>query len=314
MAHALNSIVIPVYRNEESLLELIESLNSISAKNEYKLEVVFVVDGSPDQSYEYLRQKLPQCHFSSQLLLLSRNFGSFSAIRAGLAEAKGDFFAVMAADLQESVELPFQFFKKLEKAECDLVFGQRNRRQDPWLSALAARLFWHSYRKWVQREMPPGGVDIFGCNQAVRNQILLLNESNTTLVGLLLWIGFRRDFIEYDRYARPYGKSAWSLRKKMKYLLDSSFAFSDLPIRFLTLMGMLGMTLSFIFGFVVVICKWLGAIPVPGYSALAILILFFGGLNSFGLGVLGEYLWRTFENTKVRPNYIVLRKHEYNKI
>jgi len=163
----------------------------------------------------------------------------------------------------------------------------------------------------VQKEMPEGGIDVFGCNQVVRNQILILEESNTTLVGLLLWVGFQRDFVLYDRWARVHGKSAWSLKRKIRYLLDSCFAFSDLPIRLLSLVGLGGMGLAVLLGCVILFARLTGSIGVPGYSALASLILFFGGLNAFGLGILGEYLWRTFENTKKRPNFIVYKKQEY---
>ena len=305
------SIIIPVYKNQDSLGELVQQLKEMNKKTKTDFEVVFVVDGSPDQSYSVLTQLLPACGFRSQLLLLSRNFGSFAAIRAGLQAAVGPFFAVMAADLQESVELPFQFFERLKLGKADIVFGKRNRRSDPFFSALFSQLFWFLYRTSVQKEMPEGGLDVFGCNQVVRNQILILEESNTTLVGLLLWVGFQRDFVLYDRWARVHGKSAWSLKRKIRYLLDSCFAFSDLPIRLLSLVGLGGMGLAVLLGCVILFARLTGSIGVPGYSALASLILFFGGLNAFGLGILGEYLWRTFENTKKRPNFIVYKKQEY---
>jgi glycosyltransferase involved in cell wall biosynthesis len=306
------SIIIPVYKNEGSLPTLVQALEE-RGRDGVEFEVVFVVDGSPDGSYPFLRKILPGSSFRSQLLLLSRNFGSFSAIRAGLEAAQGEFFAVIAADLQESMSLPFQFLQKLQTGTCDLVFGRRTHRGDPFLSLMGSKLFWFLYRKWVQSEMPVGGVDVFGCNQIVRSQILELRESNTTLVGLLLWIGFRRESVDYERMERAHGKSAWSFRRKFRYLLDSTFAFSDLPIRLLSLAGISGLGFSFILGGIVLISKILGQIQVPGYTAIVILVLFFGGLNSLGLGLLGEYLWRTFENTKKRPNFIIFQKHDFRK-
>jgi polyisoprenyl-phosphate glycosyltransferase len=299
------SIIIPVYRNEESLKPLLASLNGLVDQVNDTVEVVFVVDGSPDKSFQILRDLLSQARFQSQLLLLSRNFGSFSAIAAGLSAAHGTFFAVIAADLQEPPELALQFFQALKAGDCDVVLGKREARHDPWLTAFSSQLFWFLYSKLVQRQMPKGGVDVFGCNDLVRQQLLALNESNSTLVGLLMWIGFRRRTISYTRAIRAHGKSAWSFKRKLRYLKDSVFAFSDLPVRVLGFLGIAGLFVAFCLTCLVLISKLTGAITVPGYAASSIIIIFFGGLNSLGIAILGEYLWRTFENTKQRPRYIV---------
>jgi glycosyltransferase involved in cell wall biosynthesis len=303
----MRSIIIPVYRNEDSLESLLESLDGLVESMDGALEVVFVVDGSPDNSFEILRTRLSQARFHSQLLLLSRNFGSFSAIAAGLEAARGNLFAVIAADLQEPPELALKFFQALTSGDCDIVLGKREARHDPWLAAFSSRLFWFLYRKLVQRQMPKGGVDVFGCNDSVRQQLLTLNESNSSLVGLLIWVGFRRRTISYTRAARPHGKSAWSFRRKFRYLKDSVFAFSDLPVRVLGFLGIAGLFVAFCLTCLVLFSKFTGAITVPGYAASSIIIIFFGGLNSLGIAILGEYLWRTFENTKQRPRYIVYR-------
>jgi glycosyltransferase involved in cell wall biosynthesis len=299
------SIIIPVYCNAESLKPLLAALDGLIDQVNDTLEVVFVVDGSPDNSFQILQESLPRARFKSQLMLLSRNFGSFSAVAAGLSAARGDFFAVIAADLQEPPELALQFLQALKAGDCDLVLGKREARHDPWVTAFSSRLFWFLYRKLVQRQMPKGGVDVFGCNDLVRQQLLKLNESNSTLVGLLMWVGFRRRTISYTRAARPHGKSAWSFRRKLRYLKDSVFAFSDLPVRLLGFLGIAGLLVAFCLTCLVLISKLTGAITVPGYAASSIIIIFFGGLNSLGIAILGEYLWRTFENTKQRPRYIV---------
>jgi polyisoprenyl-phosphate glycosyltransferase len=307
LAPVMFSIIIPVYRNEESLRPLLAALTNLASQVEETLEVVFVVDGSPDNSFQILRDLLPETPLNSQLLLLSRNFGSFSAIAAGLSAAHGDFFAVIAADLQEPPELALQFCRALQTNDCDVVLGKREARHDPWFAAFAARIFWFLYRKLVQREMPKGGVDVFGCNDLVRQQLIRLNESNSTLVGLLMWVGFRRRTISYTRAVRLHGKSAWSFRRKFRYLKDSVFAFSDLPVRLLGFLGAAGLLVAFCLSCLVLISKFTGAITVPGYAASSIIIIFFGGLNSLGIAILGEYLWRTFENTKGRPRYIIFQ-------
>jgi glycosyltransferase involved in cell wall biosynthesis len=305
------SLVIPVYRNAGSIPDLLAALSEMGAALDGGLEVVFAVDGSPDESHALLRDALPGCPFASQLLLLSRNFGSFAAIREGLRVARGRFFAVMAADLQEPPELVLEFFRALEHEPVDVVFGRREGRADPLPSRVAANTFWWLYRKLVQPDALPGGVDVFACNAAFRDQLVALAESNSSLVGLLFWMGFRRKSIGYRRLPRKHGKSAWTFRRKFKYLMDSVFAFTDLPIRLLTFLGGFGVVASVVIGTIVLAARLLGAIPVPGYAATVLIVIFFAALNSLGLGIIGSYVWRAFENTKARPLAIVMDQRAF---
>lgn len=306
------SLIIPVYRNEESIPKLLKAIDDISQKLSRQLEVVFVVDGSPDQSYAVLKEQLPHTSFTSKLLLLSRNFGSYAAIRAGLEVAQGQFFAVMAADLQEPPELVIQFFECLKTEPVDVVFGIREGRKDPLHQKVPAKIFWFLYKKLVQKDMPPGGIDIFGCNLQFRNQLLMLNELNSSLIGLAFWLGFKRKLVGYQRLEREHGKSAWKFSKKLKYAMDSAFAFSDLPIKLLYLIGIMGISLSILSAISIFLAKLFGTIPVPGYAATIIIIVFFAALNLMGLGIIGSYVWRAFENTKLRPHSIVMSKLEFN--
>jgi glycosyltransferase involved in cell wall biosynthesis len=308
---AIFSLAIPVYRNEGSLPSLLEAVGEINRAMAGAFEAVFVVDGSPDRCLELLREALPRCDFHSQLIALSRNFGSFQAITAGLAGARGAYLAVMAADLQEPPELAIEFRRMLASGEYDVIVGARARRQDPMCQRWLSAIFWGLYRRIVQREVPAGGVDVFACTRAFAEQLLSLKERNTTLVGLIFWLGYRRGEISYERRPRLHGKSAWSFRRRLRYLMDSTFAFSDLPVRLMSLIGVCGISLSLILGAVVLTARLAGEIEVPGYTATALLIMFFGGLNSLGIGLLGEYLWRTFENTKGRPSYLVASHFEF---
>lgn len=305
------SLVIPVYGNEGSLPELLLALKDLDRELAGRLEVVLVVDGSPDRSEELLREALPGSGLRARLVVHSRNFGSFAAIRSGLAEGTGPFYAVMAADLQEPPELVLRFFRMLEADDADVVLGTREGRADPLPSRLASSLYWSLYRRFVQPEMPPGGVDVFGCNRLFRDRLLTLEESNSSLVGLLLWLGFRRATVPYRRLPRRHGRSGWSLSRKLRYLMDSAFAFSDLPVRALTFVGAAGLAFSAAFAAIVVLAKLSGLIPVPGYAATVLLIAFFAGLNCFGLGVIGSYVWRAFENTKGRPMAVVMDRERY---
>ena len=306
-----HSIIIPVYKNEQNITRLLVALEDLNQKLGSDLECVFVVDGSPDKSFEILKQNLPSAKFQSQLLAHSRNFGSFTAIRSGLHAAKGIYLAVMAADLQEPPELLLGFFNALEDNECDVAIGTRNSRNDPLISRLTSSLFWRFYKKIILPEMPEGGVDIFGCNKVFCEQLLKLEESRSSLVALVFWLGFRRKFISYERQTRLEGKSAWTLVKKIDYMMDSIFAFTDLPIRLLTRVGMFGCMISVLMGIIIILARLTGDVSVPGYAATMVVVLFFGTLNLFGLGLVGTYAWRGYENTKKRPMAIVSLSQEF---
>jgi glycosyltransferase involved in cell wall biosynthesis len=313
MEPVTHSLVIPVYKNYSSLPNLLEAILSIERDHGSPIEFVFVVDGSPDSSFQWLKEALPARCQRSQLISHSRNFGSFAAIRTGLSYATGQYFAVMSADLQEPPELVTQFFQSLSKDTVDVVLGSRDSRDDPFLSQLTSKIFWAIYRRFIQPEMPIGGIDMFGCNILFREKLLSLNEHNGSLVGLILWLGFRRKTIGYHRRAREHGKSAWTLRKKINYLLDSIFAFSDLPLKILMGVGGIGVIAALFIGLYALVGKLTGQIQVPGYTMLIITVVFFGALNTFALGVVGSYVWRAFENTKQRPLAVVSEHFAFQK-
>jgi hypothetical protein len=160
--------------------------------------------------------------------------------------------------------------------------------------------------------MPSGGIDVFGCNRAVRDQLLGLEAVRTSLVGQLIWLGFRKKAIPYTRLPRKHGKSAWSFRKKLDYLLDSIFSFTDGPIKALLTTGFFGLLISVGFGIAVLGAKLGGSVAVPGYAATAIMILFFAALNLFGLGIVGSYAYRAYENTKGRPSAVVMTHRKFS--
>jgi polyisoprenyl-phosphate glycosyltransferase len=307
------SLIIPIYKNEANIPSLLDAIKGIESQLDEPLEVVFVVDGSPDNSFLVLRDRLPGSFARSQLICLSRNFGAFAAIRAGLEVASGEYFTVLAADLQEPPSLVVQMFHSLKNDECDVTIGERVKRNDPQLTIVASNLFWWLYRKLIFKNIPPGGVDIFGCNRKVRDQLVALTERNSSLVGLLFWVGFRSKLIPYERAKREIGKSSWTFAKKWQYLLDSIYSFSDLPIVLLVRIGILGLLFSIIFGAIVLVSALTHQIEVPGYAATVLVVIFFGTLNLLALGVIGIYIWRTFENTKARPGFILLSREVYER-
>jgi glycosyltransferase involved in cell wall biosynthesis len=298
------SLVIPVYKNAENLPRLFGELDRL-AEQLPDIEIVFVVDGSPDASLAILQRHLPTWHVPSQLIELSRNFGSFPAIVAGLASAKGDYMAVIAADLQEPPDLVVKFHALLTAGTTDVVLGHRTRRADPLLARVTSDLFWGLYRRFVLKDIPKGGIDVFGCTRQVRDRLIELREVTTNLVALLLWVGFRRTYVPYERRPRLEGRSAWTFFARLRYAADSIFAFTDLPIRALLVIGVAGVTLALTAGLTVFVMWSLGRIPVLGYTPLMLVITFFGGSTALGLGIIGQYLWLSLQNARGRPNFIV---------
>jgi glycosyltransferase involved in cell wall biosynthesis len=307
------SLIIPVYKNSQSIPELLTVIDRLNKKLENQLEVIFVIDGNPENEFEILKSQLPKYKFKSQLVSHSKNFGSFAAIKTGLEYANGQYFATLAADLQEPPELIEKIFIELLKNKFDIVIGNRITRNDGRQNIFFSNLFWKFYKKYIIKEIPLNGVDLFGCNKKVRDILISLKENNSSLIGLLFWIGFKRKFIDYKRIKRKYGKSAWNFKRKLNYMMDSIFSFTDLPIKILIKIGIFGVLLSVILSLLVLISKLIGSITVPGYTATLLIMSFFSSLNILSFGIIGLYLWRTYENTKFRPNTIVMDLLKFNQ-
>ena len=298
----MNSLVVPVYRNSATIERLVETVENIESSVEGGLETIFVIDGSPDDSRERLVAALSRSGLSARVVDHSRNFGSFAAIRTGMSLARGKYIAVMAADLQEPPELSIEFLRRVAEHDVDVVAGERTSRSDRGESA--SKLYWRLYRRFVLREIPPGGVDVFACTAAVRDLICSLESVHTSLVAQLFWVGYRREIVPYERLPSP-GPSGWTFRRKLRYLADSVFAFTDLPVRLLWMIGLLGLLLGALVAIAVVLARVTGAIDVPGYTPTVLVIVFFGSLNMVGLGIIGSYVWRAYDTVKGRPGAIV---------
>ena len=303
------SVVVPVYGNEATIPALIERLKFMAHDLDAPMEAVFVVDGSPDGSLLVLRRLLPLSGMPTQLVSHSRNFGAIAAIRTGFAAARGDYITAMAADLQEPPELAEKFFEYLSSDEYDVAVGTRTRRDDPLMSKIMSKTFWSLYRRWVNHEMPAGGVDMFGCTKAVAIELIALDESNSSLVGLLYWLGFRRISVPYRRVPRTEGKSGWTFKRKIRYFLDSVFSFTDKPIALLISVGFIGGIITLLTSVVIVIARLMGKIRLPGYAPLMLVMLLSTFTLLFGMGIVGSYVWRTYENSKGRPVSVTM-SHE----
>ena len=305
------SIVIPVYKNEANVLSLLQEMERIAGASPVAVEVVLVVDGSPDRSLDMLRRSLPGSGFSAVLVTLSKNFGAFSAVRCGLEAAAGEYVVVLAADLQEPADLALVFLERLRAGDADIVIGTPSARDDPWFDTVSSRLFWAAYRRLVLADVPSAGVYTFGCTRVVRDHLIELREPTTNLVALLFWVGFRRVCIAYDRQPRVGGRSGWTLGKKLRYGLDSIFSFTDLPIRLLLLLGLGGTLTAVTLAVLLLAASLLGQIDVPGYAPTMLAVTFFGSITSLGLGILGQYAWLILQATRGRPAYLVERVERF---
>lgn len=311
----LLSIIVPVYNNEGTVEQLLNEISLISGSTECDVEAIFVIDGSPDNSFLELSKRLPDQGFDSKLLALSKNYGSFIAVRNGLEHARGDMLAVMAADCQEPPELVIQAAECLLSDNFDVVIGSRNSRHDPFVYKMMSNIFWNIYRKFVIKEIPKGGVDVFACTKQVRDALLSMTETHTSLIAQLFWVGFRRKEIEYTRRRRQDGlKGSWTFKKRFNYMSDSIFAFTDIPVKALLAVGLIGTFFSITASLVVLTSWLLGLIDVPGYTPLILGQILLFMVTLLGFGIVGSYTWRAFENTKSRPLGLVAIEKTFEKV
>ena len=299
------SIVVPVYFNEGSLPLLFKRFEDVASKNnKYYFEFVFVDDYSKDSSYEILYQYYLSSEYPVKIIKLSKNHGSFTACLAGLTKSSGDAAVIIAADLQDPPELITDMIKLWEGSN-QVVMAARNSRQDPALSKFFAKIYYKILRKFALKDMPEGGFDFVLLDRKVVDIITEIKEKNTSLMGLVLWAGFSRKIIYYDRIAREHGRSMWTFAKKIKYFIDSFVAFSFVPIRLATLFGFIVSIMGFLYALFIIYDKFVNKNLIQGIAALIVIILFMGGIQLIMLGIFGEYLWRILDETRKRPTFII---------
>jgi glycosyltransferase involved in cell wall biosynthesis len=306
------SLIVPLYKAEPYLRELLTTIADLNKALDGSLEAILVLDGLADRSLDILVGALPTAGFRTRLVRHARNFGSLAAIRTGIMAAGGDYLAVMSADGQEPPDLIREIFERLGKSEADIIIAQRTTRSDPWLSRAMSALFWAFYCRCVQPEMPKGGFDVFGCNRLFRDRLLELKEPHNVLVGLVEWVGLRRQLIPYSRRPNSRRSSTWSFQRKMRYAMDNIFLFSDFPIRFLISLGWLFLAIGFIGGLLQIsrsATVGFGVLTAGIGLSLAFLVT---GANFLGLGILGSYLWRILENSRQWPHALIVDQQTFS--
>lgn len=301
------SIVVPVFHNAASLPELMNRFSRLAEQNDEQFEFIFVDDGSRDHSFEVL-ENLARRDGRVHAIRLSRNFGSNAASAAGIAHATGDCVVAISADLQDPPELIGEMLEKWRQGY-RVVLAARKEREDPWLTSLTSNLFWKLFRRFGIPTMPEQGCDFCLLDRSVLHALRDTYEPKGGL-GMVLWTGFEPAVIHYRRRRREahYGRSRWTLSKKLTYLIDSFVSFSHVPIRAASVTGMLLALLGMIYACALTFEKlFLGLDAFEGWASLMIVVLVVSGAQLTMTGILGEYLVRTLEASRRRPPYIVER-------
>lgn len=300
----LLSILTPAYNEAKNLPVLWERLATVMKGVDADWEWIVIDDHSSDGTFQVM-SALAQTHPQINAIRFSRNFGSHTAVQCGLNHAKGSCVVIMAADLQDPPETIPELLAKW-RAGVQVVWAVRAYREGEKRTTVG---FAHAYYFLMRhivglKEMPASGADFFLIDRSVRNALLQFNEHNTSLMVLLTWMGFRQDNIVYDKQARLHGNSGWTLKKKLKLVVDSVTSFTYLPIRLMSYIGFVVATLGFVYAGIVVINALAGQ-PAEGWSSLMVVVLIVGGIQMLMMGILGEYLWRALDESRRRPRYLI---------
>lgn len=298
------SFVIPVYRNERAVSLTYAKIKGALAQDlsAYAYEFVFVDDGSDDNSLAEL-QRLRTDDPQVRIISFTRNFGQMAAILAGLKYATGDIVVHLSADLQDPVELVPRMVKAFEDGS-ELVIGHRAEREDKWTSRVTSRLFYRIIRLSFP-EMPAGGFDYVLMGRRVVDTFNGIEVRNRFFQGDLLWMGYRTSFIPYTRAKRTIGRSQYTFAKRLKNSIDAILDSSYLPIRFISLAGAFTALAGFLYALNIAYTRFRHGTPFTGWAPIMILLLIIGGVIMLMLGIIGEYIWRIYDEVKKKPNYVV---------
>lgn len=297
------SIVVPVYYNSDTLDMLYADMKEkiLPVLGDY--EIVFVDDGSGDNSWEIMNNIKAQDP-NVVCVKLSRNFGEHAALLAGLSVCTGDCAVTKQADLQEDSTIILEMYESWKKGN-KVVLAVRADRDESKIKVFFANMYYAIVRKTINKDMPKGGCDCYLIDRQVIEVLEKLDEKNSSLTLQVLWAGFKTDKIYFHRKNREVGKSRWTLAKKFKLVLDSMMSFSFFPIKCMTWVGVIFDILALVLLIEVLVEKFTIGTPIAGWSSLMCVVLISSGLILTSLGILGEYLWRTLDASRTRPPFII---------
>ena len=297
------SIVVPVYWNSDTLMLLYEDMKAKILDKLGEYELVFVDDGSGDNSWEIMNQ-IRDMDSHVQCVKLSRNFGEHAALLAGLSVCTGDCAVTKQADLQEDSEIILEMYESWKRGNKVVLAVREDRDENP-VKVFFANMYYAIVRKTITKNMPEGGCDCYLLDRQVIQVLQDLNEKNSSLTLQVLWAGFQTDHIYFHRKDREVGESRWTFSKKFKLVLDSMMSCSYFPIRMMSVVGVIFNILAVIMFIYVLVEKFTVGTPIAGWSSLMCVVLLSSGLILLTLGILGEYVWRALDAARTRPPFII---------
>ncbi len=308
----LLSIVVPCYNEEETILSFYQEVMKIKEQMPpLNIEFIFVNDGSSDNTLKQLKILENKDSKQVKYLSFSRNFGKEAALYAGLKHATGELITVMDADLQDPPSLLPEMYRLITEQNYDCIGTRRkNREGEPKIRSFFAKKFYKIINKISDVQIVDGARDFRLMTRQMVDAILELQEYNRFSKGLFSWVGFDTFYLEYENVERQEGKSSWSFGQLFMYSLDGIIAFSEFPLIISAVVGMLSFVLAIIALIFIVVRALIFGDPTSGWPSLVCIILALGGLQLFCLGILGQYLGKTFLETKKRPIYILKEKSD----
>ena len=302
---SLLSIITPCYNEEATIHYFYEETKKYLDTMDVEYEIIFVNDGSKDKTIEECL-KVKEKDQNVKILIFSRNFGKEAAMYAGLNEAKGDLVVIMDTDLQDPPKLLPEMYDILQSNEYDSVATYRvNRKGEPPIRSFFARMFYKMINKMIDVEIIDGARDYRMMKRTMVDAIISMNEYHRFSKGIFAWVGFNTKYLEYENVERVAGETKWSFWKLFKYAIDGIVGFTTLPLRLATFTGIAVSMFGFLYMLYIVVKALVFGDPVAGFPSLIVIITLLGGIQLLFLGIIGEYLAKTYMEIKKRPIYII---------
>lgn len=299
------SLVVPCFNEAENVALFQEAVMEAFLDCGYSYEIVFVDDGSKDATLHNLRKLHKEQLCPVKVVSFSRNFGKEAAIFAGMKQASGEYISLIDADLQQRPELVRDMVRILEeKAEYDVVAAYQDRRQESKVLSFFKKCFYGLINRLSNVKLQPDASDFRTFRRSVAESILALGEYHRFSKGIFAWVGYSTCFIPYTACERAHGTTKWSFRKLMNYAIEGIIGYSTAPLRLAVYLGFITAAAAMIYLVVVILEKLIAGIAIPGYATIIVLILLLGGMQLLCIGIIGEYVGKTFEQSKNRPIYV----------
>ncbi len=307
------SVIVPCYNEKETINIFYKEITNVAEKlKKYKFEFLFIDDGSRDNTLEIIK-KLSSTDKRVRYISFSRNFGKEAAMLAGLENSTGDYVTIMDADLQDPPAMLIDMLDTIKNEDYDIVGTRRvTRKGEPHIRSFFARCFYKIINKMSKIEMVDGARDYRLMKRQVVDSILLLQEYNRYSKGLFSFVGYNTKWLEYENVKRIAGETKWSFWKLFKYAIDGIVAFSTTPLSLAAILGIIMCFVSFITILVIIIKTLIFGDPVGGWPSMVCIILFVSGIQLLCMGIIGQYLAKTYLETKKRPIYIIKETNDKN--